>query len=574
MSRRAWTHVIVGAGAAGCALAARLAEDPDLNVLLLEAGGPGRDPALTVPMMTGVVMHRPAHTWRYRTDPEPGLAGRVIDLPRGRVLGGSTAINGMVHVRGLPEDYDSWAQQGMPGWSWEALKPLFLRSEGFRGPGGEVAQHGLDGPLTLSRRTRPVSPLAEVFIAAGLAAGHPACPDFNAEAPEGFGWYHFARRSGRRLTAAQAYLAGAAARRNLTLRTGREADRLLFRDGRAAGLELRHGRGQEVVETEGEIILAAGAIGSPLLLQRSGIGPAAELAALDIRPQVDLPGVGRNLQDHVLIRVAHAAREDATLHGLTRVDRAAAAFLRAWLFGSGPMNVFPLEAGAYLRSPGADLPDLQSHFLPALSTATVRLNPFRPAGECRTGVPGQRLPDAARQPRPGPAALGRPGRGAGDPVELPDRGRGCGAAGGGGRAAARGLRPGAVRPLPGAGAAARAGGHRAPGGGALGSGSGGYGAPPVRQLPHGSRCRIGGGPGIAGAGRSRPARRRCVGVSVDPVDQHGGAGDHGRREGGGADSEPARAVGDRAPRRVAGEAREGVPGGSARGGGQIDCTRS
>ena len=380
MSRRAWTHVIVGAGAAGCALAARLAEDPDLNVLLLEAGGRGRDPALTVPMMTGVVMHRPAHTWRYRTDPEPGLAGRVIDLPRGRVLGGSTAINGMVHVRGLPEDYDSWAQQGMPGWSWEALKPLFLRSEGFRGPGGEVAQHGLDGPLTLSRRTRPVSPLAEVFIAAGLAAGHPACPDFNAEAPEGFGWYHFARRSGRRLTAAQAYLAGAARRRNLTLRTGREADRLLFRDGRAVGLELRHGRGREVVETEGEIILAAGAIGSPLLLQRSGIGPAAELAALDIRPQVDLPGVGQNLQDHVLIRVAHAAREDATLHGLTRVDRAAAAFLRAWLFGSGPMNVFPLEAGAYLRSPGADLPDLQSHFLPALSTATVRLNPFaRPA---------------------------------------------------------------------------------------------------------------------------------------------------------------------------------------------------
>ena len=374
MSSKDWTHIVVGAGAAGCALAARLSECPDINVLLIEAGGKGRDPALAVPMMTAVLMNGRRHVWRYATGSEPGLCARSIDLPRGRVLGGSTAINGMVYVRGLPEVYDLWAQQGMPGWSWEAVKPLFLRSEGFRGPGPAGGDHGLDGPLSVSRRERPVSPLAEAYVEAGIAAGHPACADFNGPAPEGFGYYHFTIRDGRRESAARAFLDSA--RRNLTIRTGSEVRRLEIRDGRAVGVVLAMNGREEVVETEGELILSAGAIGSPLLLQRSGIGTAEALEALEIPPIVDAPEVGENLHDHVLVRVSHAAMEDATLHRLTRIDRAAIALLRAWAFGTGPMNVFPLEAGAYLRGPGADLPNIQSHFLPALTSATVRFNPF------------------------------------------------------------------------------------------------------------------------------------------------------------------------------------------------------
>ena len=419
MNSKDWTHIVVGAGAAGCALAARLSECPDFNVLLIEAGGKGRDPALAVPMMTAVLMNGQRHVWRYATGAEPELGGRSVELPRGRVLGGSTAINGMVYVRGLPADYDLWAQQGMPGWSWEAVKPLFLRSEGFRGPGQAGDDHGLDGPLSVSRRETPVSPLAEAYVEAGIAAGHPACADFNSETPEGFGYYHFTIRNGRRESTARAFLDSAEGRGNLTVRTGAEGSRLVVRDGRVAGVVLAADGLEETVETEGEVILSAGAIGSPLLLQRSGVGPAEALGALGIEPVADVPEVGENLHDHVLVRVSHAATEDVTLHGLTRIDRAAAAFLRAWAFGTGPMNVFPLEAGAYLKGPGADLPNIQSHFLPALTSATVRFNPFAKPANAGPGFHGQCLGHAAFRPRIGAGDLRRSLGSARYPAELP-----------------------------------------------------------------------------------------------------------------------------------------------------------
>ena len=337
---------------------------------------------LDVPMMTALLMRGRYHTRQFTTEPVPGLEGRSSTWPRGVVLGGSTAINGMVYARGLPLDYDLWAQSGLSGWSYDQLLPHFLRSEAFLGPGGQAEHHGQTGTLGVSRPDHPVSPLADAFVEAGAQAGYPRSEDFNGAAPEGFGHYHFTIRQGRRESAARAFLEPASGRPNLRVATGCRALRILFEGDRARGVEVQRRTSIEQFAAEAEIILAAGAIGSPQLLLLSGVGPADDLRRLDIRVQADAPEVGRNLQDHVLIRVQHHIRDaadDPTLHRLTRIDRAAAAFLRAWLLGTGPMAVFPLEAGAYLRSPGADEPDLQCHFLPALTSATVRL-PFARIG--------------------------------------------------------------------------------------------------------------------------------------------------------------------------------------------------
>jgi choline dehydrogenase len=361
--------IVVGAGSAGCVLAARLAADPARRVLLVEAGPPDTNPLLRVPLMTGVLLRGRRANWFYHTEPEQALGGRRLFWPRGKVLGGSSAINGMVWTRGLPADFDGWAQRGLPAWSFDRVLPVYRGLESHHG--GDSAWHGAGGPQPV---TRPpgLHPLSAAFIEAGQAAGFPASADFNGPAPEGFGQYDFTIAQGRRVSAATAFLHPLRGAPNLSVLTGAQVLRVVVEHGRAVALEV--GRGSAVQRlAAGEIVLCCGTVNSPQVLMLSGIGPAAALAAHGIPVAADLPGVGQNLQDHLLVRVEHACREPVTLHGLLRADRAALALAQALLAGTGPASRFPLEAGAFLRSdPALDLPDLQAHFLPGLSTAAVR----------------------------------------------------------------------------------------------------------------------------------------------------------------------------------------------------------
>ena len=374
--------IIVGAGAAGAVLAARLSEDPHRRVLLLEAGGAARGPLFSVPLMTGVLLRSTIANWSYETEPEPALDNRRLKWPRGKALGGSTAINGMVYMRGLPSDFDGWAQGGLPGWSWDDVKPAFLKSES--NASGDPRDHGREGPMTVSRR-----PLRHVLFEAFLASAralHGATDDFNGPSPGGAGPYDFMIREGRRVSTARAFLDPARARPNLTIRTGMRVSRVAIEQGRARGVFVIENGQETLIPASGEVILCGGTVNSPQLLMLSGIGPADHLAEQGIKPLLDLPGVGGNLQDHLLVRVMHATSAPDTIDRLRRVDRALLAGLRAWALGTGPAASFPIEVGGLFKSdPSLDLPDLQSSFMPGLSSATLRL-PF--AGMSRSTDPG------------------------------------------------------------------------------------------------------------------------------------------------------------------------------------------
>jgi choline dehydrogenase len=281
----------------------------------------------------------------------------------------------MVHVRGLPSDYDSWAQRGLAGWSFEDCLPAFRRMEAYEGGADEC--RGGDGPLPVTRPPQ-ANPLFEAFIEAGRAAGHRVTRDFNGPEPEGFGRYDFAIHRGQRWSAARAYLDPARPRPNLRVETGALLLRVLFEKRRAVGVEVLQ-RGRVVRLRAGrEVILAGGTIGSAVALLQSGVGEADALRALGIPVVADRPEVGRNLQDHLLVRIEHVCTQPITLHGITRPDRAALALVQAMLFGTGPAASFPIAAGAYLKSdPALDTPDLQSFLLPGLSSAALRL-PFLP----------------------------------------------------------------------------------------------------------------------------------------------------------------------------------------------------
>lgn len=377
MQGTSYDYIIVGAGSAGCVLANRLSADPARRVLLLEAGGRDRNPLFRLPMLMGKLFQSGIYNWHYHTEPVPTLNGRELYWPRGKVLGGSSTINGMIYVRGNRHDYDRWAQLGNSGWSYDEVLPAFRRSEAHEQR--RDAFHNPDGELTVTR-SRGRNELFDTFIEAGVAAGYPANDDFNGAEQEGFGKYDFTIRDGKRWSTSFAFLRPAIGRPNLVVETGAHLTRIVIESGRATGVEYLQDGSVRRASAAAEVVLCAGTVNSPQALLLSGVGPADELQALGIEPVHDLPGVGKNMQDHVDCVMAWQCTRPVTLYRDLRADRIAFSVVEGMLLGTGITTTFPYEAGAFVRSrPELAAPDVQLHFMPALeATANLHLpNPFR-----------------------------------------------------------------------------------------------------------------------------------------------------------------------------------------------------
>ena len=304
-------YVVVGAGSAGCVLANRLTASGRHRVLLLEAGGHDRNIWIHIPLGYGKLFSDPKVNWLYATEPEPDLNNRKIIQPRGKVLGGSSSINGLLYVRGQPEDYDHWRQLGNAGWSFEDVLPYFRRAEDQERGSDEL--HGKGGPLAVSNVSEP-HPLCEAFIDAAQQAGFPRNDDFNGPSQEGAGYFQLTARNGRRCSTAVGYLRPARRRPNLKIVTGALATRVLFSSRRATGIEYRQGDTTHIAHANAEVILAGGAFNSPQLLQLSGLGPAELLRSHGIDVISDMPSVGADLQDHLQVRMQYRCTEPITMN--------------------------------------------------------------------------------------------------------------------------------------------------------------------------------------------------------------------------------------------------------------------
>ena len=372
-----YDYVIVGAGSAGCVLANRLSADPDVSVLLLEAGSRDNYIWLHIPVGYLYCMGNPRTDWGFKTEAEPGLNGRALDYPRGRVLGGCSAINGMIYMRGQARDYDQWRQLGNAGWGWDDVLPYFLKSEDQAAlPADDVHAEGGEWRVEKQRLSWEV---LDAFREAAAQAGIPKTDDFNRGNNEGCGYFQVNQRTGIRVSTAKAFLKPARKRPNLTVLTEAEAERIRFDGKRVVGLDLRHYGAPATVDVAGELILSAGSVGSPALLELSGVGAPDILREHGIAVAHALPGVGENLQDHLQVRCAFK------VHGVETLNERANSLLGKLGIGleyllrqSGPMSMAPSQLGAFVKSdPALDTPNLQYHVQPlTLDRFGEPLHPF------------------------------------------------------------------------------------------------------------------------------------------------------------------------------------------------------
>lgn len=414
-------HIVVGAGSAGCVLANRLTADGRTRVLLLEAGGSDRSLWVRMPIGYGKTYYDPRFNWKFLTDPVPGLAGRESYWPRGRVLGGSSAINAMVYIRGQQADFDDWASLGNPGWSWAEVGPVFRRME--NNAAGADEWRGIGGPLDVADVGALVHPLCATYLAACAAAGLPFNPDFNGATQEGAGIYQITTRRGVRASAAAAYLRPAMPRPNLRVLTGAQATRIRFEGRRAVGVDYRQHGVERRATARGEVILSAGAVMSPVLLQLSGVGDAAHLIRHGVGVVHDLAAVGGNLQDHLGIDYNFRA----TVPTLNQILRPWLGRLRAGsrylLSRSGPLSLSVNQGGGFFRTrPDVARPNMQLYFSPVSYLRAVPgrrqlmtpdpwpglllgLSNCRPTSRGRLGI---RSPDPFEPPRIEPNYLDTP----------------------------------------------------------------------------------------------------------------------------------------------------------------------
>ena len=351
-----YDFIVTGAGSAGCAVARRLAEAGQYRVLLLEAGPPDKNPWIHIPLGYAKTYVDPSVNWMFETEPQPQMHNRRLYLPRGKTLGGSSSINGMVYIRGNHADYDEWRQRGCTGWDWDSVLPYFKKAENQAR--GADAWHGSGGPLHVSDQSEK-GELSRAVLEACQQAGIPANPDFNGANQEGCGYYQTTTSNKRRWSAAKAYLSNPPP--NLTIQTNAHATRIVIQDGRATGVEYRTAAGPRVSEARYEVIVSGGAYGSPQLLQLSGLGPAQHLQDMGIEVVRDMPAVGSNLHDHFNTTASWRCSKAITLNDLNNSKlRQAAAGIRYALFRNGPMASNGVTAGVFTRSdPRLERPDIQ-----------------------------------------------------------------------------------------------------------------------------------------------------------------------------------------------------------------------
>ncbi len=359
-----YDFIIIGAGSAGCVLANRLSEDPATKVLVLEYGGSDKSIFIQMPTALSIPMNGTKYNWKYMTLPEPGLDGRRVHCPRGKVIGGSSSINGLVYMRGHARDFDEWEELGARGWRYANCLPYFQRAESWQ-EGGD-AYRGASGPLATNAGNRMKNPLYKAFVDAGHEAGYITTQDPNGHMQEGFGPMHMTVKDGVRWSTANAYLKPAMSRPNLTVVTHALTRRVLLEGKRAIGVEYELGGQRVVAKASREVLISSGPIGSPHLLQRSGIGPAAVLQKAGVEVLHDLPGVGENLQDHSEVYIQYACKEPITLNGKMGLLSRALIGAEWLLFKKGLSVSNHFESGGFIRSDASlQWPDIQFHFLPA-----------------------------------------------------------------------------------------------------------------------------------------------------------------------------------------------------------------